>query len=102
MPIASTDEHMALRASIRDWAKGVDPLSAVRARETAPVHDVQVPPGLFAIGIPTEFGGAGGDLVDVAVALEQAAESLIPGPILPTLLAGQVLQGTRRPRPRRR
>lgn len=92
MPIATTDEHMALRAAIRAWATDTDTIKAVRAQDT---HFTDAPPGLYAIGIPATYGGAGGDLVDVAVALEQAAESLIPGPILPTLLAGQVLRDTR-------
>lgn len=92
MPIASTPEHMALRAAIRDWATDTDTIKAVRAQDTS---YTDVPPDLYAIGVPAELGGAGGDLVDVAVALEQAAESLIPGPILPTLLAGQVLRDSR-------
>src|SRR5262249_25120458 len=32
-----------------------------------------------------------GDLLDLAVAVEQAAAALVPGPVLPTALAGQVL-----------
>src|ERR1043165_3800138 len=92
MPIASTPEPLALRAPIRDWATDTDTIKAVRAQDT---RFADVPPDLYAIGIAPESGGAGGDLVDVAVALEQAAESLIPGPILPTLLAGQVLPDRR-------
>ena len=47
--------------------------------------------GVLGIALPEEFGGAGGSILDVAVALEQAAELLVPGPLVPTLLAGLVL-----------
>src|SRR5215469_10815189 len=77
-----TQEHQALQASLRDWAKRAGTVALVRARE----HGVQAPPGdLAALGvfaIPQE-----GTVTDLAVALEQLARDLAPGPLLPALLA---------------
>ena len=38
--------------------------------------------------MPEAAGGAGGTLTDLAAALEQLAVALVPGPVLPTALAG--------------
>ena len=35
MPIAITEEQRALQAAVRDWAKSVDPIAAVRRLEPA-------------------------------------------------------------------
>ena len=43
---------------------------------------------MFSIAVPGEAGGAGGTLTDLAAALEQLAVALVPGPVLPTALAG--------------
>ena len=45
--------------------------------------------GVFAIALPAAAGGAGGTVAELAAALEQLTESLVPGPVLPTLLAGR-------------
>ena len=113
MPIASTDDQLALQASIREWAKRVQSIDLVRALEpglgiaaTAAVghgsaDGQEADPwaslaelGVFAIGLPAEAGGAGGG-PELAAALAQLTESLAPGPILPTLLAAQVLSRSR-------
>ena len=41
--------------------------------------------------MPGEAGGAGGTLTDLAAALEQLAIALVPGPVMPTVLAGLLL-----------
>ena len=54
MPIAATDEQLALQASIRDWAKRAGPLALVRSLE--PGRDAGSPglgwPGLGWPGQP--------------------------------------------------
>ena len=108
MPIASTQEQQALQASLRDWAKRSAPLAVVRAMEpqggyggtgSPPVIGGGlggvVPPetiladladlGVFAV--PSD----GGTVTDLAAALEQLAWALVPGPVLPTLLATLLL-----------
>ena len=47
--------------------------------------------GLFSIAVPEAAGGAGGTLTDLAAALEQLTVALVPGPVLPTALAGLLL-----------
>ena len=103
VPIAITPDQVALQASIRDWAKQAGPLVAVRRLEpggpggsaepaawTACLTEV-ASLGVFSIAVPGEAGGAGGALTDLAAALEQLAIALVPGPVLPTALAGQLL-----------
>ncbi len=47
--------------------------------------------GIFSIAVPSGAGGAGGTVADLAAALEQVGDALVPGPVLPTLLAGLIL-----------
>jgi 3-oxochol-4-en-24-oyl-CoA dehydrogenase len=101
LPIASTDEQVALASSLREWAKRAGTIDVVRSQEPggtdapgaadrwAGLTDL----GIFGIGIPETAGGAGGTAADLAVVVFQATQSLVPGPLLPTLLAGQLLAG---------
>jgi 3-oxochol-4-en-24-oyl-CoA dehydrogenase len=117
LPIATTDEQLALQASIREWAKRVGAIELVR--DADPGGDPQTPAspspsagpgpganrsgdgsqlwaeladlGIFSIAVPAQAGGAGGTTGDLAAAVAQLADSLVPGPVLPTLLAGLVL-----------
>ncbi len=106
MPIAATDEQLALQASIRDWAKQAGPLALVRGLEPGPDAggaDATDPGwggpgwdglaglGVFSIALPAAAGGADGTVTDLAAALEELTLTLAPGPVLPTLLAGLVL-----------
>jgi alkylation response protein AidB-like acyl-CoA dehydrogenase len=102
LPIASTEEQFALQSAIREWAKRAATVEVVRGQEAtgggAPGADSQrwaslAELGFFGIGLPATAGGAGGTTADLAAALAQAAECLIPGPVLPTALAGQLLAG---------
>ncbi len=107
MPIAMTDEQLALQSSIREWAKRAGTVEAVRGLEPglpasqgvataagsgaaaeswASLADL----GIFAIGLPAGSGGAG-RTADLAAALGQLTDSLVPGPVLPTVLAGLAL-----------
>ena len=106
MPIARTDDQLALQASIREWAKRAATIDVVRGLEPpAGHHGVAAATGdgpaaerwaslaelgVFAIGLPAAVGGAGG-MAELAAVLAQATESLVPGPVLPTLIAGLVL-----------
>ena len=100
MPIAISDEQLALQASIRDWAKRADTLALVRRLESAPAPaewedcwTALAALGVFSIALPTEVGGAGGSVADLAAAIEQLTHVLAPGPVMPTALAGLVLAG---------
>jgi alkylation response protein AidB-like acyl-CoA dehydrogenase len=105
VPIAITEEQRALQAAVRDWAKSVDPIAAVRRLEPAAGTDAASSEaagpagswaglaelGVFSIALPAAVGGADGTVADVAAALEQVTGALIPGPVMPTLLAGLLL-----------
>jgi 3-oxochol-4-en-24-oyl-CoA dehydrogenase len=110
LPIASTDEQLALQASIREWAKRAQSIELVRGLEPRPgvgtggglqEDDRSAAErwsslaelGVFAVGLPADVGGTGGP-PELAAALAQLTESLAPGPLLPTLLAAQVLTRT--------
>jgi alkylation response protein AidB-like acyl-CoA dehydrogenase len=107
LPIAMTDEQLALQSSIREWAKRAGTVEAVRGLEPgrqatqgiataagsgaaaegwASLADL----GIFAIGLPAASGGVG-STSDLAAALCQLTDSLVPGPVLPTLLTALVL-----------
>ena len=97
MPIALTEEQRALQASVREWAKRTGTIGLVRAGEAGgavlaePDWASLAELGVFGVGLPAAIGGAGGSTADLAAVLAQLTESLTPGPILPTLLAGRVL-----------
>ncbi len=97
MPIAITDTQRALASSIRDWAARISPIDAVRAGKQGPPGPARptwsqlAGIGVFGIAVPDELGGAGGSIVDAAAALEETAGALVPGPVLPTMLAALVL-----------
>ncbi len=107
MPIAVTDEQLALAASVREWAKRASTLELVRGLEPdqpRAERPGEVPAGtgtwrdlaglgVFSIAVPAEAGGAGGGAADLAAALEQVTDALVPGPVMPTLLAGLALAG---------
>jgi hypothetical protein len=105
LPIATTDEQRALQAAIREWAKRADTIGAVRSLEPAPADSATTGAdtdadkrwtgladlGVLGIGLPADCGGGGGSTADLGAALAQLTESLVPGPVLPTLLAARVL-----------
>jgi alkylation response protein AidB-like acyl-CoA dehydrogenase len=104
MSIATTDEQAALQRSIRQWAAGTDTKNIIRRSEPhlEPGRSRPEPElaalwsgiaelGVLGIAVPEEFGGAGGSITDVAVGLEEAAHGLLPGPLLPTVLAALLL-----------
>lgn len=82
MSIASTPEQRALQDALRDWAKRNDAIALVRAREAAPPEPDTG--GLTHILSPDDVSGS---VADAAAAAEQLAASLIPGGLMPALLA---------------
>jgi alkylation response protein AidB-like acyl-CoA dehydrogenase len=97
VPIALTEEQLALQASVREWAKRAGAIELVRdgeaggatlaERDWASLAEL----GVLGVGLPSEAGGAGGSAADLAAVLAQLTQSLVPGPVLPTLLAARVL-----------
>jgi alkylation response protein AidB-like acyl-CoA dehydrogenase len=104
VPIALTEEQRALQSSVREWAKRAGTIELVRAAETGGADLAAhgwtslAELGVLGVGLPAEAGGAGGNAADLAAVLAQATDSLIPGPVLPTLLAARHTRRVRRQR----
>ncbi|MDQ0380139.1 acyl-CoA dehydrogenase [Amycolatopsis thermophila] len=71
-----TAQQRALAETIRSVGRTREDLAAI---------------GVFGIGVPEELGGAGGTVADAAVAVEEAAAALVPGPVFGTVLAALLL-----------
>ena len=93
MAIGLSEEHEALRESVRGWASREIPSEVVRAavaaerEERPPFWAGLAAQGLLGLHIPEEHGGSGYGLLETAVALEALGERVAPGPYLPTVLA---------------
>jgi alkylation response protein AidB-like acyl-CoA dehydrogenase len=90
--LAVTEQQRAIRDAVRQWAAASPPLVSRESWQS-----------LAKLGLlELAAGETEGDVVDLAVALEQTAIALAPGPILPTVLAGLVLRGVRETLPESR
>jgi alkylation response protein AidB-like acyl-CoA dehydrogenase len=88
-----SDASPAETATVRALPEA-SPAEAATARHRAEQHWADLAGlGVFAIAVSEHLGGAGGDALDLAAALEEITAALVPGPILPTLLAELVLAG---------
>ncbi|MGC5531929.1 acyl-CoA dehydrogenase [Streptomyces sp. SR-10] len=100
--IGITEEHRALAHSVRGWLARAAPPGDVRelldaespaAPGVRPAHwEALTAQGLTGIHLPEAYGGGGGDLLDLAVVLEEAAYASLPGPYLATALTSAVLR----------
>ncbi|GGV38205.1 putative acyl-CoA dehydrogenase FadE [Streptomyces longisporoflavus] len=101
MGIGITQEQGELAAAVRGWTARTVPPGEVRKLLDAPpgtggrpaYWDSLAEQGLLAVHLPEECGGGGGDLVDLAVVLEEAGRAALPGPYLASSLASAVLHG---------
>ncbi|MFE6807426.1 acyl-CoA dehydrogenase [Streptomyces sp. NPDC057681] len=100
MGIAITQEQEELSDAVRGWlARAVPPeevrklLDAPAASAGRPAHwDGLAGQGLLGLHLPEEYGGGGGDLVDLAVVLEEAGRAALPGPFAANAAASLVLR----------
>jgi 3-oxochol-4-en-24-oyl-CoA dehydrogenase len=90
----STEEQRAIGQSIAAWAADAGVLATVRGTDGAKhwrEHWADLAHlGLFAMVLPEEDG----TVADLAAVLEHTAAALVPGPVLPTVLAGLLLART--------
>ncbi|MDI3419948.1 acyl-CoA dehydrogenase [Streptomyces luteolus] len=97
--IGTTEEQGELAYAVRGWVARSVPPEETRKLLDAPSGATGRPAywaglaeqGLLAPHLPEEYGGGGGDLVDLAVVLEEAAKASLPGPYLANALALTVL-----------
>jgi alkylation response protein AidB-like acyl-CoA dehydrogenase len=97
VPIGIDEDHVELADAFGKWASSLAGIKAARlaeddpeagfAEQSAAVAEM----GLAGIAVPEALGGAGGTLLDLAVALEAAAGALVPGPLLGTAVASVAL-----------
>ena len=98
-----TDDHEALRATVRSYAEQVFPEAEVRRLMAAsstlerPVWERMARElGLQGLVVPEDLGGAGAGLVELAIVLEEFGRRLVPAPFLSTALATlALLEGDR-------
>ncbi|WP_406360514.1 acyl-CoA dehydrogenase family protein [Streptomyces sp. NBC_00715] len=97
MGIAITPEQRELAEAVHGWIARAVPPEEVRKLLDAPgtgsppFWDALAAQGLLAVHLPEEYGGGGGDLLDLAVVVEEAARAALPGPFLAHVLAAAVL-----------
>src|ERR1700728_3437431 len=75
MALGVSEDHLELATSVRGYAE----------RHGGPM------PGLLGLHLREESGGQGYGLGELAVALEELGDALVPGGFLPTVLASAVL-----------
>lgn len=102
MGIGITQEQRDLAEAVGGWAARVMPPGEVRKLlDAAPgpqgpqgpsgCWDQLAAQGLLGLHLPEADGGGGGDLLDLAVVLEELGRAAFPGPYLPTVLAAELL-----------
>jgi alkylation response protein AidB-like acyl-CoA dehydrogenase len=95
-----TDEQLAARELVRDWAAGAQATAAIRDVEQGkpeawrPVFEGLSALGIFGVAVAEESGGAGGRVEDLCAMVDEAAKALIPGPVATTALATLVISDT--------
>jgi len=100
MGIGITPEQRELAEAVRGWITRAVPPEEVRKLLDAPgsgrpFHwDALAAQGLLAVHLPEACGGGGGDLVDLAVVVAEAARAALPGPYVASVLASLVLAGS--------
>ena len=97
MDFGLSPEQVLLKETIRRWLDAECPTTRVRAIMESPTgHDPALWQGLARLGVaglqvPTEHGGAGLELLDVALAAEELGRACTPGPFLACALATAAL-----------
>src|SRR4051795_10823749 len=97
MPIAITDDQRALADSVSQVLRRRDARADARALLEAPEEKPPaawrelVEMGVLGLHIPEEYGGSGGDLTDLVVAVEELGRAVTPGAFVPTVVASAVL-----------
>ena len=104
MPIAVTEDHESLRATVLRWAQTHCPPTVPRQVAEAPSGSAELPAawekmaaqGWLGLHVGEEHGGQGFTMAELAVVLEELGHALFPGPLLPTVLISAALARVQR------
>jgi alkylation response protein AidB-like acyl-CoA dehydrogenase len=97
MPIAISDDHLALAATAADLLRKRDARGAARALLEAPGEELPelwrdiAGQGWLGLHVPEELGGSGFGLEELVVVVEELGRAVAPGPFVPTVVASAVL-----------
>ena len=97
MPIAITDDQRALADSVAQTLRRRESRAANRALLEAPTEERPalwadlVELGLTGLHLPEEYGGHGGGIEDLVVAVEELGKGIAPGPFVPTVIASAAI-----------
>src|SRR2546422_1386657 len=96
MDFGFSEEQEMLRKSARDFLAKESPMTYVRQmmEDERGFRDEQwkkmAELGWLGLILPEEYGGAGGDFVDMVVVLEEMGRVVLPGPFFSTAILGGV------------
>ncbi len=94
MDLGLNETQQMLKSSAREFLEQECPTTLVRAMEEddkgySPQMWQQIAElGWTGIAFPEEYGGFGGDFMDLAVLLEETGRALMPGPLFSTVVLG--------------
>jgi 3-oxocholest-4-en-26-oyl-CoA dehydrogenase beta subunit len=94
MDLEFTEEQNILKSAARSFLKNACPPSLMKAMRDDPrgfpqkLWDQMVELGWLGVMIPEEYGGIGGDFLDLTIILESMGEVCCPGPYFSTVLGG--------------
>jgi alkylation response protein AidB-like acyl-CoA dehydrogenase len=97
VPIAVSEEHESLRLTALRWLQTHCPPSESRSAAEGtsptlpPVWEKMAAQGWLGLHVPEADGGQGFEVSELAVVLEELGYALLPGPVLPTVLAAAIL-----------
>src|SRR5262249_43279211 len=100
MRFALTDEQRDLMAAVRDFLADRFPLAAVREGyddpagdgDPAPLRKAAAEQGWLAVCVPERYDGLGLGLLEAAVLARCWGAGVVPGSVLPTLLAAEAVR----------
>ena len=96
MDFGFSEEQEMLRKSARDFLAAESPMTYVRRmmEDDRGFTDAQwrqmAELGWMGLILPEQYGGAGGDFVDMVVVLEEMGRAVLPGPFFATVVLGGV------------
>ena len=94
MDLGLSEVQQMLKNSAREFLSQECPLTLVREMEedergyTDDLWRQVVGLGWTGLAFPEQYGGTGGDFMDLAVLLEETGRALMPGPLASTVVLG--------------